>query len=207
MTETLYSHHGGKPDEIPNAIRMPDGFVRTNRDTFTPEEIADAGYVEASSAPDYDPAAQHPPFWQDGEWAVNDKTTAELEAEEQAAHAGERASRTEGVNREHARRILEGRSFDVPGYGPVAPDGSAATQIVLLAQKDTARDLIAAGVTDPILMLTDNANVDHYLTPEQMSFLVDEGKKWMQAMHAAKRQLKTMEDIPADYASNESYWP
>lgn len=109
------------------------------------------------------------------------------------------------VDAEYTRRVREGRPFEIDGYGSVHPDGSSETQIVLLAQKDTARDLKAAGITDPLLMFT-GSGVDHYLTADQMIQLVDEGKVWVQQMHAAQRALKSMDPIPDDYQS-DSYWP
>lgn len=112
----------------------------------------------------------------------------------------------EHVDAEHDRRVLVGKTFTVTGFGEVSLEGSLRTQAVLLAQKDTARDLLAAGVTDPILMLTDRDNVDHYLTADQMIELVNAGKVYMNALHAAKRALKAMDPIPADYA-DDARWP
>lgn len=110
------------------------------------------------------------------------------------------------VDREHDRRASIGRTFTVADYGDVALEGSLRTQTVLLALKDTARDLVAAGVTAPVLFLTDRDNVDHYLTPAQMIELVNAGKGYMQALHEAKRAIKALEPIPADYA-DDARWP
>ncbi len=49
-------------------------------------------------------------------------------------------------------------------------------------------------------------NGDHNLTPAQVIDLVDEGKAYMQALHEAKRLLKSMDPIPADYADDQR-WP
>ncbi|PWE52251.1 hypothetical protein DEM27_31890 [Metarhizobium album] len=113
---------------------------------------------------------------------------------------------TDDINAEHDRRAATGRVFAVAGYGDVALEGSAGTQMVLLALKDTARDMVTAGYSAPVLLFTDRDNVDHHLTPEQVIALVDAGKIYMQALHAAKRALKAMEPIPADYADDQ-WWP
>ena len=110
------------------------------------------------------------------------------------------------VDREHDRRAALGKAFTVTGYGEVPLEGSLRTQTVLLALKDTARDMQAAGVTAPILFFTDRDNADHYLTPAQVIELVNAGKAYMQALHTAKRSLKELNPIPADYA-DDSRWP
>ena len=48
---TLYSHNGAYPAPLPNKIVLSSGVSRTDKTTFTPEEIADAGYVEVSAPP------------------------------------------------------------------------------------------------------------------------------------------------------------
>ena len=47
----LYSHNGAYPKAIPNRIRLSDGSTRTDRNTYMPEEIADAGYAQVENAP------------------------------------------------------------------------------------------------------------------------------------------------------------
>jgi hypothetical protein len=44
---TLYSHKNQYPQPIPNRIRLPDGFTRTDSSTFTPEELT-ASYASKS---------------------------------------------------------------------------------------------------------------------------------------------------------------
>lgn len=110
------------------------------------------------------------------------------------------------IDREHDRRAALGKIFTVTGYGDIPLEGSLRTQTVLLALKDTARDMQAAGVTAALLFFTDRDNVDHNLTPAQTIDLVDQGKAYMQALHEAKRTLKASPPIPADYA-DDSYWP
>jgi len=43
----LYSHKGNYPSELPDRIRLSNGQTRTDKNSFTNEEIADAGYVLA----------------------------------------------------------------------------------------------------------------------------------------------------------------
>jgi hypothetical protein len=112
----------------------------------------------------------------------------------------------EAVDAEHDRRAIHGRSFAVPGIGAVPLEGTERTQLVLLALKDSARDLRDAGVTAPLLLFTDRDGTDHMMTAAQMIDLVNAGKAWMQKVHAAKRDLKAMDPIPADFA-DDRHWP
>lgn len=50
----LYSHKGDYPSVLPNRIVLPNGFTRTDRTTYTEEEIYEAGYVEVPSSPNFD---------------------------------------------------------------------------------------------------------------------------------------------------------
>lgn len=75
----LYSHNGNKPAELPHRIRLSDGSTRTDRDTFTPEEIADAGFTEAPAFPTYE-AGTHRVEWNSSllDWSVIPLTEQEL---------------------------------------------------------------------------------------------------------------------------------
>lgn len=48
---TLYSFNGARPTPLPNRIKLSNGFTRTDKSTFTPEEIADAGWVLVDNPP------------------------------------------------------------------------------------------------------------------------------------------------------------
>jgi len=48
---TLYSHNGAWPTTLPNRIVLSNGKSRTDRSTFTDEEIADAGWVSVEAPP------------------------------------------------------------------------------------------------------------------------------------------------------------
>lgn len=47
----LYSFRNQYPQELPNRIRLSNGSTRTDRSTFTQEELLDAGYVLAPEPP------------------------------------------------------------------------------------------------------------------------------------------------------------
>lgn len=116
------------------------------------------------------------------------------------------ANPTASVDAEHDRRVLTGRAFAVDGIGDVPLEGSEKTQLVLLALKDTARDLKDAGITAPALVFTDRDGTDRRMTAGQMIALVNAGKAWVQSVHEAKRALKAMDPIPADFA-DDRHWP
>jgi len=73
----LYSHNGKYPEKLPNRIRLSDGSTRTDKHTFTSEEIADAGYVLAPLPlveTNYDEKIE----WSAGEWIKVKYTEEEL---------------------------------------------------------------------------------------------------------------------------------
>lgn len=48
---TLYSFNGARPTQLPNRIKLSNGFTRTDKSTFTAEEIADAGWIQVEDPP------------------------------------------------------------------------------------------------------------------------------------------------------------
>lgn len=152
------------------------------------EVTTDGGFAVRAAQPSEHHA------WENGEWVDRTPTP-----EPQPITGAD-------VDTEHDRRAIRGKVFDLAGYGSLPLEGSLRTQTVLLALKDTARDLQEAGVTAPVLFLTDRDNGDHYLTPAQVIGLVNAGKAFMQNLHEAKRALKAFEPIPLDY-DDDSYWP
>jgi hypothetical protein len=48
---TFYSHNGAYPTILPNRIILSNGKSRTDKTTFTVEELADAGWVAVSNPP------------------------------------------------------------------------------------------------------------------------------------------------------------
>lgn len=50
-----YSYKGNYPvtfDDIPDRIRLSNGFTRTDKKSFTEEELEDAGYIKVSAPPE-----------------------------------------------------------------------------------------------------------------------------------------------------------
>jgi len=110
------------------------------------------------------------------------------------------------VNQERERRILMTKPLQSGDYGPIPVSGDPTTQLNLLALKDTARDLKAAGVTGAVIPLRDAENVSHMLTADQVIALVDAGKERVQAIYSASWAIKTMDPLPAD-VTDDSLWP
>lgn len=48
---TLYTKNGEYPNQLPHMIRLSNRKIRSDRTTFTAEEIADAGYIEVENPP------------------------------------------------------------------------------------------------------------------------------------------------------------
>ena len=74
----LYSFKGQLPQPLPERIRLSSGFTRTDSSTFTEEEIADAGYVLASSSPEYNQNTQKVQ-WTGSEWEIINLNAEEIE--------------------------------------------------------------------------------------------------------------------------------
>jgi len=77
----LYSLNGSYPQPLPYRIRLSDGRTKTDQETFSAEDLADAGLIEVSNKPDVE--STKAVEW-DGQWIVRDKTEAELQADLQA---------------------------------------------------------------------------------------------------------------------------
>ena len=50
----LYSHRQAEPAPLSHRIRFPDGSTRTDRTTFTPDELERAGYTGPYERPECD---------------------------------------------------------------------------------------------------------------------------------------------------------
>ncbi len=57
MTQ-LYSFSGQEPKELPDRIRLPGGYTKTDRTTFSEQDLIDAGYIGPFEKPEYDPQKQ-----------------------------------------------------------------------------------------------------------------------------------------------------
>ena len=77
----LYSYKGAYPTQLPNKIILSSGLSRTDRTTFTPEEIADAGWV----AVDYPPEVSYPNKleWDGTSWVVRPPNDSETKIKQQ----------------------------------------------------------------------------------------------------------------------------
>lgn len=76
----LYSKDGSYPNQLPFRIKLSSGLTRTDSLTFTPEEIADAGYITVEDPPASIPDNQILE-WTGTVWNVRDKTEQELALE------------------------------------------------------------------------------------------------------------------------------
>jgi hypothetical protein len=65
----LYSYKNNPPLVLPDRIRLSNGITRTDRSTFTEEEILDAGYVKANDKPDCDESKVVE--WSGTEWVIS----------------------------------------------------------------------------------------------------------------------------------------
>lgn len=75
----LYSHNQKTPAPLPHRIVLSNGMTRTDKTTFTAEEIADAGYVAAPEKP----TAQYPNKvdWDGTQWVAREPNQAEINAQ------------------------------------------------------------------------------------------------------------------------------
>jgi hypothetical protein len=71
----LYSLNGAYPKPLPKRIVLSNGTTRTDPTTFTPEEIADAGYIQAPDPPPI--PAYHKLTWGNQEWVLTEIRTLE----------------------------------------------------------------------------------------------------------------------------------
>ena len=109
------------------------------------------------------------------------------------------------VNAERARRILAGRAFGIPGYGPVAVEGRDEDVRNLGALGTAALAQIGAGNGAGVMQFRDADNTIHDLTWAQMFALWSASTEYVSALYAASWALKD-DGIPADFA-DDAYWP
>jgi hypothetical protein len=76
----LYSRHANAPAPLPHRIRFSDGSTRTDRNTFTAEELERAGYSGPFERPECDPTTETVD-WDGSAYLVRPYNTAELEAQ------------------------------------------------------------------------------------------------------------------------------
>jgi hypothetical protein len=112
----------------------------------------------------------------------------------------------EQINSERTRRLLMGATVSVTNVGDIPLQGRSEDQINMLGLKDTARDLILAGIDEPVIPFRDAANVVHMLTAMQMIEAIDKGKQYVTQVYQAAWALKELDPIPADF-DDDKYWP
>ena len=131
---------------------------------------------------------------------------AALEARAAADEARRIAEIPAKVNAERERRLIAGVTVNVSGYGDIPLQGRDQDQINLLALKDTARDLAAAGVTTAVIPFRDADNVTHMLTPAQMIELANDGKTAASAIYQASWAIKARNDLATIDITDDQYW-
>lgn len=95
---TLYTKNGSYPQPLPFRIRLSNGMTRTEPNTFTAEEIADAGYTAVPPMPV--PNSVQVIEWNssNSQWLVRDKTLEELQAETEQLWNNIRQERDRRIN-------------------------------------------------------------------------------------------------------------
>lgn len=76
----LYSHRTATPAPLPHRIRFADGSTRTDRSTFTPEELELAGYTGPYERPECDYKTKTVD-WDGTQFVVRAYTFDELQAQ------------------------------------------------------------------------------------------------------------------------------
>ena len=115
------------------------------------------------------------------------------------------------INAERDRRIEAGATFVVTGYGPIPLQGRLKDQINLQARLIAAQGAKAMGITDPVLVLRDAADINHMLTPDQTIELVSKGVAWIETVMMRSWDMKDgvapFEDGPPYDYTDDAYWP
>lgn len=94
---TLYTKNGSYPQSLPYRIRLSNGLTRTEPESFTEEEIADAGYVAVPDMPV--PNSVQVVEWDSKNlvWNLRDKTLEELQFEKDEGWRAIRRRRDEMI--------------------------------------------------------------------------------------------------------------
>jgi hypothetical protein len=75
----FYSYKKQYPDALPDRIRLSNGMTRTDKSTFTEEELADAGYKLTLAKPIYDTRSQSL-SWDGENWLSTELTTEQIQS-------------------------------------------------------------------------------------------------------------------------------
>jgi hypothetical protein len=113
---------------------------------------------------------------------------------------------SDDVNRERDRRIAQGATVDVVGYGPIPLQGREKDQTNLLGLVTAAQIRLAGGDNVTLTKFRDASNIDHMLIPAQIIELWSLGAAWISATYDASWDIKALDPIPVDYV-DDGYWP
>ena len=106
---TLYSYKHQKPGPLPaDRIILSTGQSRTDPSSWTAEEILDAGYVVADSAPNYNSVTHNLSWSSTGDssaWLLTAKDSAELRRIEAASWVSIRTERDELLSSSDVRVV------------------------------------------------------------------------------------------------------
>jgi len=136
-------------------------------------------------------------------WAERDETAQEV------ADAQDLMRRN--VTAERDRRLTEGVTVSVTGYGDIPMQGRSQDMINTLSLKDTARDLKAAGITAAIIPFRDANNTLNSLTADQVIEMVNAGKTKASQIYQIAWDMKDgtgdfTGGIPDDF-TDDKWWP
>lgn len=189
---TLYTKNGSYPAPLPHEIRLSDGFLRTDTSSFTPEEIADAGYVEAPELPAFDPATEVL-GWDGENWTVEPLRPA-----------------TDDVNVERDRRINGGFDFSGVRYQSGADDrenitGAAVAALAAITAGALPGDLRWHGGESDFMWIAEDNSV-HPMDAQTVFAFGQAAMAHKQAHIFTARTIKDMDPIPPGY-TDDAYWP
>lgn len=194
---TLYSHNGAIPAPLPFRITLPDGRTRTDPETFTPEEIAEAGYVAAPEAPAHDPLAEHPPEWDGSAWMVTAKTPAEIAADLDVAKAAKKE-----LVKDHQAALFQAGWTHEFSVGTHTLDlrnaDDKANWHLLLSKTDK---MIAAGAGAAPVKLRTAANATIEIAASEANAAMTAFLSWGEDMLSAKWAVDEEIDQAADHAA------
>jgi hypothetical protein len=74
----FYSYNNQYPDVLPDRIRLSNGMTRTDKSTFTEEELIDAGYKLTTAPLNYDNRSQSL-SWDGDNWIISELSDQQKE--------------------------------------------------------------------------------------------------------------------------------
>lgn len=188
---TLYSKNGQHPKPLPHRIFLSNGMSRTDNTTFTPEEIADAGYVLAPDKPTVQPWQAL--RWNNNQWIVEDQNVESLKYQ-----------KVEQINTYRDSKIYSQKSVELSTGKivpvDVRPNKPDLQNISALVQKATLKimrqeteSIYFRGADDELYELTPEETV------EMGENVINSIEMEYAASWAAKDQLKLLSDAQQVY--------